>query len=100
MNRRSRRTSRGRTSRGWIGGPTRSDGGVGAAAVGPRQLAELGGAEVDGAHVAAPVAIVVGLEQLAARLDLIEREPELLLGAHARLAVDAERGELGGDRLS
>ena len=55
------------------------------AAIGPGHLAERGVAEVGAAHVAASEPIVVGIEELAAAFDLIEREPQDLLGPRAWL---------------
>jgi vacuolar iron transporter family protein len=63
------------------------------AAVGPWHLAERGLAEVDAAHVAASESIVVGVEELPAAFDLVERETQDLFGACARLL-----GEQGGER--
>src|SRR6185436_20495994 len=73
---------------------------MGPAAVGPRHLLQRELAELHAAVIAAPEAIVAGVEQLAAALDLIQREAQLLLGPHPRLAHDPERAEPRLDPLA
>src|SRR5687768_16604389 len=70
---------------GWL------DRGVCPAAVGPRQLADLGLAEVHPTDIAPAEPIVVALEQLPPRFDLIERAPQLLGRPLAGLAAETER---------
>lgn len=71
-----------------------------AAAVGPRHLRQRQLAQIRAAGVAAAEAIVAHVEQQPPSLDLIEREPQLLLGSHPRLALDAERAEPSLDPLA
>ena len=57
---------------------------MGMAAVGPRHFEHRRFAEVFAANVAAAVAIVVGVDQLAPAFDLVECEPQDFFGSRAR----------------
>ena len=64
------------------------------AAIGPRHLTKGGDAEIGTTYVAPAVAVIAGVDQLPAALDLIECCAQDLLGTLAGLSGE-QLGELG-----